>query len=130
MSGKYTWSNKPNDEIWYNDRFDSIEECIKDAVENYERKPGEQIAIGICEDYMPQIDVETMLERAAEDAYEEVGEVAEGWLESEQRKGYVGEEKLQERIDKVFKEWLEETKQVPNFYKIHPLSEMVTIPEV
>jgi hypothetical protein len=128
MKGKYSWSESPSDEIWMHDRFDTIEDCIKDAVENYEKKPGDQIAVGICEDYVPHVDVGTLLDRANEDAYEECGEVAEGWPAFLRRKGYVDEDKLQEMMDKVFNEWLEETHQVPGFYHINPLADMVTIP--
>ena len=65
----------------------------------------------------------------SEDAYEEVGEVAEGWPEFENRKGYKDADKLQEKIDKAFHEWLEETGQVPGFYHIEPLADLVIIPE-
>jgi predicted urease superfamily metal-dependent hydrolase len=127
MKGKYSWSENQLDEIWEHDRFDSIEECIKDAVDNYEKKPGDQIAIGICEDYIPHVDVCALLDRANEDAYEECGEVAEDWPAFIRREGYADEEKLQKKMDKVFNEWLEETNQIPGFYHIKPLADMVTI---
>ena len=125
---KYTWSDNQTDEIWYNDRFNTIEECVKDAIEQG-RNPGEEIAIGLCEDYVPHIDVDTLLDVANENAYEEVGEVAENWLEYTIGNGYKEADKLQEKINKVFIEWLEETKQVPDFYKIVPLADTITIPE-
>lgn len=74
------------------------------------------------------MDVDTLLDQVSADAYEEAGEVAEGWPEFVDRKGYKDIDKLQEKIDKVFNEWLEETKQVPGFYIIQPLAELVTIP--
>jgi predicted urease superfamily metal-dependent hydrolase len=128
MKGKYSWSENQSDEIWYHDRFDTIEECIRDAVDNYKKKVGDQIAVGICEDYVPHVDVDILLDRAGEDAYEECGEAAENWPAFISRKGYADADKLQEKIDKVFNEWLEETHQVPGFYHIKPLADMVTIP--
>lgn len=127
MSKEYTWSDNQTDEIWYNDRFDSVEDCIKDAIKQG-RGLGEQIAIGICEDYVPHVSVSTLLDQASEDAYEECGEVAEGWP-GFGKNGYRDVEKLQEKINKVFNEWLKETDQVPTFYHICPLADLVTIAE-
>jgi len=64
----------------------------------------------------------------SEDAYEIVGEAAEDWPKFD-RKGYRDVDKLQKKIDKAFREWLKETNQVPSFYCIHPLAELVMIPE-
>lgn len=125
---EYSWSKNADDEIWTNGIFDSIEECIKDAVESGV-KPGEKIAVGICERYTPHVDVGTLLDRAAEDAYEECGEVAEDWPEFISRTGYKDEDKLQEEMNKVFIKWLKETGQYPSFYHILPLAEPVIIPE-
>jgi hypothetical protein len=126
--GQYTWENKQDAEIWYNDRFDTIEECIKDARKNGV-EPGTMIAIGLCEDYTPVINVDDVLERVGEDAYEEVGEVAEGWPAFKSKEGFIGSGSLEEKLNKVFNEWLEETNQVPGFYKIHPLADMVEVTE-
>ena len=126
--GKYTWEKEQDAEIWYNGRFDTIEECIKDALKNG-IELGTMIAIGLCEDYTPVINVDDVLERVGEDAYEEVGEVAEDWPAFESKKGFVGAGSREEKLNKVFNEWLEETNQVPGFYKIHPLADMVEVTE-
>ena len=128
MSKDYSWTEKQTDDIWYHGRFASVEECIKDAV-SCGKKPGEKIVIGICEDYIPHLSADTLLDQVSEDAYEEVGEVSEGWPEFD-RKGYKYVDKLQEKIDKAFNEWMEETNQVPGFYHIKPLADMATIPEI
>jgi len=124
---KYTWTDNLDDELWCNGRFATVEECVADAV-SQGREPGERIAVGICEDFEPHVDAGTLLERAEEDAFEYAGEAAEGWLDFVARKGYRDEDKLQEKLDKVFKEWLEETDQMPGFYHIAPLADMVSIP--
>lgn len=129
MNSKYSWSENQSDKIWHHDRFDTIEECIRDAVEHYKKKPGDQIAVGICEDYVPHVDVDVLLDRAGEDAYEVCGEAAEDWLAFSFRNGYTDADKLQEKLDKAFHEWLEETHQVPGFYHIEPLADMITIQE-
>lgn len=129
MNEKYSWTENETDDIWYHGRFSSVDECIKDAI-SCGRKPGEKIVIGICEDYVPQLSADTLLDQVSEDAYEEVGEVAEGWPEFENRKGYKDADKLQEKINKVFNSWLTETKQVPDFYHIQPLADLVIIPDL
>lgn len=129
MSKEYSWTENVTDDIWYHERFSSVDECIKDAI-GCGKKPGEKIVIGICEDYVPQLSADALLDRVSEDAYEEVGEVAEGWPEFEDRKGYRYIDKLQEKIDKAFNEWLEETKQIPSFYRIQPLADQVIIPKI
>ena len=128
MSGSYSWTEHQEDDIWYHGRFSSIEECIKDAM-SCGKKTGEKIVIGICEDYTPHLDADTLLDQVSADAYEEVGEVAEGWPEFEAWKGYKDADRLQEKIDRAFHEWLEETGQVPSFYHVQPLADLVTIPE-
>lgn len=127
MNEKYSWTENQTDEIWRHGKFDSIEECIEDAI-SCGKKPGEQITIGICEDYVPYLSVDALLDQVSEDAYEEVGEVAEGWPEFENRKGYKDADKLQEKINKVFNEWLKETNQEPSFCSIQPLKDLVIIP--
>lgn len=127
MKKEYSWTENKTDDIWYHGKFDSVEACIKDAI-NCGKKSGEKIVIGICEDYVPQLSADNLLDLVSEEAYEEAGEVAKGWPEFEDRKGYKYVEKLQEKIDKAFNEWLVETKQVPDFYRILPLADPVIIP--
>lgn len=129
MSKEYSWTENVTDDVWYHGKFPSVDECIKDAI-SCGRKPGEKIVIGICEDYVPHMSANTLLDWVSENAYEEVGEVAEGWPESGDRKGYRYADKLQEKIDKVFNDWLMETKQVPDFYHIQPLADLVIIPDL
>ena len=124
--GKYTWSDNQTDEIWYGERFDTIEECIADA-RGTGKEIGSKIAIGICEDYIPHVDCDTLLDRLNEDAYEVCGEVAENFPYFERGKGYKDIELLQEKIDKALNEWLEETNQTPTFYHIIPLKDMYEV---
>lgn len=129
MNKEYSWTENQTDDIWYHGRFSSVDECIRDAI-GCGKKSGEKIVIGICEDYAPHISADILLDQVSECAYEEVGEVAEGWPEFEERKGYRYVDKLQDKIDKAFNEWLEETKQVPSFYHIQPLADQVIIPDL
>ena len=126
---KYTWETRADKEIWGNDRFDTVEECVKDALESG-IEPGTMIAVGICEDFIPKLDADSALDKVSDDAYEECGEVAEGWPCFESRKGYYRVDELQEALDRVFLEWLEKTNQTPGFYHILPLADLVEVKEV
>lgn len=113
---KYTWNESEKDELWHHDCFDTVEECIKDAKENYGYKAGETIAVGITEPFVVSIDARDVLERLEEDAYEECGEASEGWLD------YKNIGKLSEKLTECVNEWLKETNQEPGFYRIHSIS--------
>jgi len=126
IPGEYTWTERQDDEIWRHDRFDTIEDCIKDARESG-IEPGDKIAIGICQDYVPKVDVDTLLEAASQDAYEECGEVAEHWPSFERKSGYAGEAKLQKEVEKVFNTWMRTENQTPTFYHVIPLKDMYEV---
>lgn len=114
----FTWTYNENDEIWQHDIFKTEDECILDAKENYGFGYGETIAIGTVVPYTVFADVDTLLERLEEDAYEECGEVAEGW-EISSRKHYDKEmDKLQEEITECINKYLLSIKEMPSFYKI------------
>jgi hypothetical protein len=125
----YTWSDDPHTSLWFQDCFNSIEECLKDAAK-CGRPAGTPIYIGICEPYKPFLDAEKCLETAADDAYETVGEAAEDWLEYNRGEGYTGADKLQKMLDEVFKKWLEETHQQPNFFHVSPIEGTFVTPKL
>ena len=75
----YTWMDYPNAEIWNHDCFETIEECIQDAKDNY-KIDSDMIYVGECKDVsIGGIDLDDILCRVEEDMYEQVGEVSEGW---------------------------------------------------
>ena len=121
---KYAWTDMATDEIWRGGPCDSIEECIKDAIE-WGHKEGNLIAVGLIEPYkVDYVSGDHIIELFQQNAYDEIGEVAEEWLNSvtmEQRKD------LSSRLLKVVKEWLKDCNEEPSFYKVHPLAELVTI---
>jgi hypothetical protein len=111
---KFTWSYNENDELWQHDDFDTKEECILDAKENYQMKAGDSIAIGVSVPFAPSIDGERILEQLEEDAYEECGETSEGWIDY--KKDNI--ERLSNTLTKCINDWLKDTKQEPTFYQI------------
>lgn len=117
--GKYIWSKNKNEEIWLNSSFDTIKECIDDAIQN-DVKAGEIIYIGETEEYTPFISGDEIIDTLQERAYEECGEASEGWLQN------VSNEQTDELADKVLEiinEWLEKVNEKPNFSKINNIKE-------
>lgn len=128
MHKEYTWEIDKDTEFWGNSVFSTIKECIEDAYKSG-IKPGEKIAIGIAEKWVPNIDAYDVLERLGEYAQEDVGEIGSEWPSFDYRKKeFEHQEKLQEKLDTALSEWLRETDQYPDFYKIYPLAEEITVP--
>lgn len=120
MANKYAWSRNSDDEIWRGGPCDTIKECVEEAYdEGFEMT--DTFAIGHIEPYKIDCDfADFLVERLAEDAYDEVGEIAYDWLGSVSKEAY---EKLNEKITDVVKKWLKEIHEEPTFYKVLPCEE-------
>lgn len=120
MAKRYSWSRNSDDEIWRGGPCDSIRECVKEASDEGYR-PDETIAIGLIEDYEVNYDfAQDIIEHLAEDAYEEVGEASDGWLDSTKKEDL---DRLNDRLIPIIKEWLKEIHEEPCFYKVLPFEE-------
>lgn len=117
---EYSWTRTLSDEIWRNGKYDSIQECVVEAL-NCGYTLEDTFAIGLVEPYEINYDFADLItERLADDAYEEVGEVAEDWLYKIPKEHM---DNLNDRITSIVKGWLEEIKETPSFYKILPIKE-------
>ena len=117
---QYAWSRHSDDEIWYGGPCDSIRECVREASDEgyYE---SDTIALGLIERYEVNYDfAQDIVERLCEDAYDEVGEASDGWLDSIKRAEL---DKLNNKIIPIVKEWLKEMNEEPSFYKVLPFEE-------
>jgi hypothetical protein len=117
---QYAWSRHSDDEIWYGGPCNSIKECVEEAQdEDYELD--DTFALGLIESYKVNYDfAQDIVERLCEDAWDEVGEASDGWLDSAKREQL---DLLNERIAPIFKEWLKEIGEQPSFYKVLPFEE-------
>ena len=117
---KYAWSRRSDDELWYGGPCDSIRECVEEAQgEDYEMD--DTIALGLIERYEVNYDfAQDIVERLCEDAWDEVGEASDGWLDSAKRPEL---DKLNEKILPIVREWLKEIHEEPSFYKVLPFEE-------
>lgn len=118
----YSWSENATDELWWNNTFETVEECIEDAKSEWNRKKtGDEIAIGTIVPYVVSADVDCMLEQLEQDAYEECGDAAYDWNISS-RKGHEKEfDELQEKVTVLVNEYLEKIGEKPSFCKIEDI---------
>jgi len=114
---KYTWESSENAELWQHDLFDTVQDCIADAVENYEFNVGDVIYIGNTLDFGVFVDADDVLERLEEEASEFAGEAAESWKPSIDASKEALEE-LSEQLSNVVEEWLSKYSLETNFYQI------------
>jgi hypothetical protein len=120
MSKKYAWTDHLDDEIWHGGPCDSIQECVREACEGCYSREG-TFAIGYIEPYEINYDFADLItEHLSNDAYEEVGEVAEEWLYKVPKEDM---ERLNNRVTAIVKDWLKEIREEPTFYKVYPLQE-------
>lgn len=117
---KYSWNFNEHEEVWHNS-CPTIEDCIEEAKWEKEDRGLTQnhVFIGEVEPYIPSIDVEDVIDNLGEAAYQECGECSEGWLD-----GLKKEQKkiLEERLNKVFNDWLVETNNSPTFGQFMKIS--------
>lgn len=122
---KYIWNENENDEYWYHDQFETIEECIEDAIVNYDLRPGDVIYVGETYPWNPTPDVANMLEDMEIDAYEECGECAENWDITPTKKNMEAYIELCDRINLALNEYLKKIGEVPKFFKIENIHQIV-----
>ena len=117
---QYAWSRRSDEELWYGGPCDSRRECVEEAQdEDYELT--DTIALGLIERYEVNYDfAQDIVERLCEDAWDEVGEASDCWLDSAKRPEL---DKLNARILPIVREWLKEIHEEPSFYKVLPFKE-------
>ena len=115
---KYTWEYNDDTELWYNDLFDTVEDCIADARDNYMVEIGETIAVGEVVPYEPYIMADNILDELEEDAYEEFGEVAEDWVSYSWKDDKESLDELSNKLTEIVRQWLKDNGTYPYFYKI------------
>ena len=112
---KYTWEFHEGEELWYNDVFDTIEDCILDAKENYDVKSGATIVVGEPVYFEPYVDAINILEQLESDAYDECGEFSESWTLYNYQKDKDKIEELSEKLTEIVKQWLKDNGTYPTF---------------
>ena len=84
MFKKYTYELNSSKDIWTNETFDTIDECIEDAKNNYDLKIGDKIYVGETESIDSCIDsidyADRIIGMIQEQVWDTVGEVSEDYL--------------------------------------------------
>ena len=118
MMNKIDWCHSHDGENFTSDSFDTKEEAIADAIENYEYTT---FYIGKAVEHEPYIDADDIFERLNEQACDQCGEYAENYLY------YVKEEdkeKFEKAINDIFKKWAKETKNNPTFFTVEDIEKI------
>lgn len=119
--------NSTDDGIWgSSDYFDTKEDAIEAGKEYYahDEKSYDAFYVGQifpCTPYL-SVDASRILEDISLNVYEEIGEVAEDYLMDVKPEH---EQILEERLNKVLKEWLKEFEYEPSFFKIDNIEKIV-----
>lgn len=118
---KYVWTRKSNDDIWNGGICHSVRECVEEAqYEGY--KDTDVFALGYAIPYVVDyVDGDLIIDALQEEAYDELGEVSEGWLDHITLKQ---REDLNNRLLSVVLDWLKECEEEPTFYKVEPFDEL------
>lgn len=113
---KWTYEIEEGREIWRGGLFETREEAIKEANSEAILDGKDTFRIGIVEEATNHgVDVDFVIEDIQNSVYEEIGEVAEDYLDDVTKEH---REELEEALNKVFYEWQEKYNYKPTFYKV------------
>lgn len=132
---KYTWNFNEDAEIWDNGMHDTIEECIRNAMQEVEetdwaeeeQDPPVTVFIGECDPFVPHVDGETVLDMIEEQASEFCGEYGDEW-DAYDRKKRDELDELDTQLTAVVVDWMKKHGYSPDFYAIEDITEH-TLPE-
>ena len=113
---KWTYESNIMSDLWEGGIYDSREEAIREATNEALIDDVKKFKIGICEAVCNYgIDADEVLERIAEKTYEDVGEVAEDYLNDVTKEH---KEELKDKLNEVFYAWQEKYNYKPCFYNV------------
>lgn len=117
---KYSWNFNESAEVWYNDAYETVDECIL-AARNTAFEEGDEfyetVYIGENELFCPCVNADFVLEQIIEDAYEFCGEASEAWDAYDYKKHDELEE-LSNALTMVVDDWLKKYKREPYFWRV------------
>lgn len=119
------WGLCNNDEGIFRGDWDTKEAAIAAAAGELGLSPGATFRVGRYVEYqLPQVYADHVIDQAVCEADDEVGESADLWLSHVPKEQ---EEKLTERLTKVFHDWIEEFGHQPEFLRVED-DEECTVP--
>lgn len=112
------WVYSTNEELFSSDEYDSKEEAIKAAKEDYtweDQCPTFYVGQVQEVDFHLDVDVDAILERIAVLVSEEVGEVADNYLDDVTAEHA---EQLNDELNEVVQKWMNQHQYNPTFYSV------------
>jgi hypothetical protein len=109
-----------DEESFSSDNYDTREEAVLCFPEEMGLEEGELFFVAEKREFIPTVDGDRVIENAYEEACENVGEVADGWLDGV-KKG--DRELLTDMLTGAFNRWLRETNNFPHFYACENVTE-------
>lgn len=113
---RWTYEVNLNSDIWNGEIFDTKEEAIAEGGKEAIEYKKDSFKVGIIEESTNfGVDIDQVIENIQEAMYDEVGEVAEDYLDDVSKKDAL---ELEEKLNEVFYKWQEEHNYKPSFYKV------------
>lgn len=124
--GKYSWNLREHDEIWGNGTYNTIEECVAEAISNskaFDEPRPEVIFVGENVDFYPTVDAELVLDDLEERASSDFGQLGGEWTAYNPRnKDELAE--LSSALTDVVTKWLTKYKYLPDFYRVENIKKI------
>lgn len=121
------WGLCNNDEGIFSGDWDTKDEAVAAAAGEFGLSPGAKFRVGRYVEYqLPQVYADHVIDQAVCEADDEVGDAADDWLSHVPKEE---EEKLTDRLTKVFHDWIAEFGHEPGFMKVDDTEEC-TVPVV
>lgn len=111
---QYAWNTDENAEMWEHNTFDTVGECLADAIRNECANPGDTVYVGECVLFEISVDAALVLEDLEQQAGDFAGEVGMDWADDVLIQRDKTEE-LSEELSKVVIKWLKKYNAYPNF---------------
>lgn len=108
MTGKWAYSGNGEN---YSGNFDTKEEAIAEGRASCHS----DFDVAQGRDHQPMISAVSVLEQLGEDACEDCGEAAEGWLSDVSKEQIAN---LETRLNNALCDWMNDNSLNPNFYSI------------
>lgn len=113
---RWTYEVNLNSDIWNGEIFDTKEEAIAEGRKEAVECKTDGFKVGIIENaHNFGIDVVSVIEQIQEKMYNEMGEVAEDYLDDVTKDDL---HELEEKLNTVYHEWQKKHSYYPSFYKV------------
>lgn len=128
----YTWNFDEDEYLWQKGVYETVEDCVKEAMKEMREDDyyQEKIFVGEAVLFKPWVSGEDIIAAIEEQALDEVGEASDNWDiygglrvhgEGHRDAAYV---ELSQQLTDVVNKWLKKYNLEPDFYKIVNIQEV------